>query len=126
MAGNQERDGVGRACAGHCACGRGPADCGRDLLVAAGFAVRDRLELAPDAPLEGRGAHVERQIDVWRSAAQVLQERPHLCAQDAIVRPHDRIGEFRAQILFERAIAVTNHDPAHAARRGGKEQPSQR
>ena len=71
MAGNEERHRVGRAGASDRARGGGLADGGSDLAIGAGLAVRDRLQLAPDAPLERGGSDVERQLHMRRPASQM-------------------------------------------------------
>ena len=56
----------------------------------------------------------------------MIEQRAHLRAQDAIVRPHGRVRIFFAQIFLEDAVAVADHHAAHAARRRGQQQPSER
>jgi hypothetical protein len=96
-----------------------------DLTIRARFPVRDGLQLPPHPPLKGGCAHVQRQLHVRRFAAQVLQQRADLRAQDAIVAAHRRRRILVAQILLERAIAVADHHPAHPAGRRRQQQPAE-
>src|SRR2546430_1243615 len=90
----------------------GLAETPGDVAVGARRAVRDRPQLFPDAPLEGGGLNVQRQIQAGLMAFQV----PHDRADPAIgvaVAPAD----LRGRILFgerglERAVGIAQVDRA--------------
>ena len=71
MAGNDDGDGVGGACAGDGTDRGGLADVGGNPRVAAGFAARNAAESFPDAHLKGGGAEIEREIERGRMLGEL-------------------------------------------------------
>ena len=83
------------------------------------FAVRNRLQIAPDAHLERRAAHVERQVERGALAFEVIAERAHPRIERRGLRlRHRRVRRFRIlvdELLLERLLAVAELDEADAA-----------
>ena len=75
MAGDGEGDAVGGARLGDGAGRRWLADGAGDLAIGARAAVRDGAQCLPDAPLEGRRLHIQRQIEVRLLAVQMADDR---------------------------------------------------
>ena len=87
-------------------------------LIGARFAVRNRLQLPPDAPLKSRGADVERQVGVRRPRRAVVEQRAHLRAEKAIVPADLRVRILLPQFPLQRASSspiITRHTPRAVA-----------
>src|SRR5436309_10352409 len=97
---------IGRACARHRTDGARRTDRLRDVAVCARFAVGNRLQVAPDLPLERGGFDVERQIDRRRPAIEMRDERAYPFGKSAALAFDRRRRIFMAEILLELLVPV--------------------
>ena len=117
--GTTRQTGIGRAGAGHRADRFRLADAPGDLGVGPRLAVRNPLQRAPHLPLESGGAHVDRQIERRRIAAQVLGDRLDPFALRLQVRLRSRRPDTRAADRAARVDSLlpifTEHTPVSVA-----------
>ncbi len=113
----------------HAAPTRGTArhtDRGRNLLVAAGLAPRDALELLPDAELERGAADVEGQLCVRELTSDPVQHLVDDRCQRRVVAG-DRAGrrELAPEALLQRRRFGAERDPADAPLGRGHDEHAQ-
>src|SRR5207247_865234 len=95
-----------------------------DLAVGTGRAARDLEQLLPDAPLERRRAHVQRQVEVRQRPGQMA---PHLLGppgEGGVVARPRRGGELAPQLGLEGGVLVAEVDGADAAVGAGEQEPT--
>lgn len=68
-------DRIAHACPGYGSCGLWMTDSRGNLSVRLDVAVGYRLQIVPHAHLKSRCANIERQIEPWIAARQVLGQR---------------------------------------------------
>lgn len=126
MAGNGHGNGVRRAGLRHGAHGLGSTDAPGDLRVARGRARRDFAQRTPDAFLERRSLHIQRQVqaDRWRF------DQPHHLGDPVFeftVAPDDLgLGELVLQVAHQPLGVIAQQDRADAALALGHQYGAQR
>ena len=124
VAGNDERDRIGRARAGDGACGIGLTDSLRDFLVGARAAAGDALQLAPDAPLKGGGPHIRRKSRIGGGRRETLDDLLHPSGQPSVAARDCCLRIFGAEIALERPVGIAEFDGANTPRGRGDQQPA--
>src|SRR5213593_3986756 len=125
VARDNERRGVRGTSARNGARGGGLADRTRDLGVGAGGAIGDAAQRFPYAPLERRGAHVQRQVERLGTPVQVAQQRPDGRGKRATIPAQLGGGELGGEPRLELFRAAAEADAADPARRRRHEQPAE-
>ncbi len=126
VAGDDERNWIGRAGARDGPRRRRPADTARHFSVARGRASGNALQLAPH-PSAGTPSREHRAASADR--APLARGSPRWwppTPETSIGAIDTRIREFSSQVSFESAVARADLHCADAARRPGNEQPSER
>ena len=125
MARHHERQAVARAGAGHGPHGLRLSDGLGDLGVGAGLAIRDLLQRAPHAPLEGRGRDVDRQVQARDGPVEMGQDRGQHRLQHAVVAHDLGAGVVLAQRRLERRVGLAELDGAESALGRGHQQAAE-
>src|SRR5262245_48862136 len=126
MTRNDDRYRIGRAGPGDSAGRRRLAERLGDLAVGARAAGRDRLQLLPDAPLEGRCLDVQGQLEVWLLTAKVIEQLLQPGPQRVVVALDCRRGILLEERLLQDGVAVAEVDGGDAALGRRQEQTTQR
>jgi hypothetical protein len=125
VAGDRHRYKVAGAGASHRASSPGLADAPHDFGVARGPARGDRLQRLPDATLEDRSLHVQRQFKYALRLLDISDHPGDPAPEFGVGRLELRLREACPQALGQRLRILAELDGADALARGGDQDPSQ-
>src|SRR5205823_6995100 len=102
MTGNRDRDRVRRARARHRADGLRRADTLRQLRIGRGAPGGDLAQCLPDALLECRAAHVQRQVEAQPGRLDEADDLRDESLELPVAADHARVGESTLKVTRER------------------------